>query len=62
MLKNILNLDGAVGLTKKEQMNVVGAGGRIPPSLCAEPAQWCHSERWYDPCMPVSQSNYPCND
>ena len=61
MLKDILNLEGAQGLTKKEQMNVLGEG-RTPPSLCAEPAQWCNAERWYDPCAPISKYNYPCGD
>jgi hypothetical protein len=61
MLKNILKLDGAEGLSKKEQLEIVGAG-RTPPSLCAEPLQWCHADRSYDPCAPISQHNYPCGD
>ncbi|MFC7775148.1 hypothetical protein [Flavobacterium sp. GCM10027622] len=60
MLKNILQLDGAEGLSRKEQLNVSGAG-RIY-SLCAEPAQWCNADRSYDPCAPISKYNYPCGD
>ena len=59
MLKNILKLDGAEGLSKKEQLNISGAG-RTPPSLCAEPLLYCANERTYDPCAPISQTNYPC--
>jgi hypothetical protein len=59
MLKNISNLEGAQGLTKKEQINVLG-GRRTPPSLCAEPLLYCANERTFDPCAPITQTNYPC--
>jgi hypothetical protein len=59
MLKNILKLEGAEGLSKKEQLNISGAR-RLPPSLCAEPVIYCANERVYDPCAPISQTNYPC--
>ena len=59
MLKNILNLDGVEGLSKKEQLNISGAG-RTPPSLCAEPVLYCANERVFDACAPISQTNFPC--
>ncbi|MFC4816038.1 hypothetical protein [Flavobacterium sp. GCM10023249] len=59
MLQNIMKLDGAEGLSKKEQLNISGAG-KTPPSLCAEPLLLCSNERTYDPCAPFSPTNYPC--
>lgn len=60
MLKNILKLEGAQSLTKQEQLNVSGATRRTPPSLCDAPLLYCAEGREYDPCGPITSTNYPC--
>lgn len=61
MIKNILKLDGAEGLSKKEQLNVVGATGRTPhQTACIWAVEICLDGSIYDPCQPISQHNPMC--
>jgi hypothetical protein len=59
MLQNILKMDGAKKLNKNEQKNISG-GARRHYSLCIFPVEYCANERVYDPCGPITNTNYPC--
>ncbi|MCL9806102.1 hypothetical protein NAT51_11240 [Flavobacterium amniphilum] len=62
MLKNILKLDGAEGLSKKEQLNIIGATGRTPPhqTACIWAVEICRDGSIYDPCQPLTEHNFMC--
>ncbi|MEO8515444.1 MAG: hypothetical protein ABI426_01800 [Flavobacterium sp.] len=59
MLKNILNLKGAQKLTKDEQ-KIISGGRSQPLSLCMYPVELCSEGRVYDPCGPITATNYYC--
>lgn len=69
MLKNILKLEGAESLTRKELMNVIGADGsnrrddgRLGPrTTCIDPVIICENGIVYDPCVPINSGGNGCN-
>ncbi|UOX34178.1 hypothetical protein LXD69_01380 [Flavobacterium sediminilitoris] len=57
MLKKILNQKGTKELSRMDKKSVKGGGH---PTLCADYVIYCQNLRTYDPCEPITDTNFPC--